>query len=155
MKPLEIAPLETWELGAAAALHALCFPDEPWSEESLRSLHAAPGVAGWSIFPAGQRPHLVGFVLARLLFDEAEILTLCVAPDHRRRGVAGELLAATLQGLAALGGKRLFLEVAEDNRPALRLYRNFGFSQIGLRPAYYRRLQGKAVSAFLMARDLF
>ena len=47
------------------------------------------------------------------------------------------------------GVKKLFLEVALNNIPGLKLYENCGFKQVGLRPKYY-----DGVDAILMSKDL-
>jgi [ribosomal protein S18]-alanine N-acetyltransferase len=65
--------------------------------------------------------------------EEAEILTLGVDPNLRRRG-AGKAL---LDGLLALEIKTLFLEVANSNEDAIKLYQQANFVQVGLRKAYY------------------
>jgi GNAT superfamily N-acetyltransferase len=51
-----------------------------------------------------------------------------VDPEYRRRGLA----TAVLQGLARwsgqLGGRRSYLEVVEDNKPAMTTYINLGYA---------------------------
>jgi [ribosomal protein S18]-alanine N-acetyltransferase len=67
--------------------------------------------------------------------DEAELLNLAVDPASRRRGVASALLAA----LDREATGRLFLEVAEPNRPAIALYEHHGWVRNGVRKGYYRQ----------------
>jgi ribosomal protein S18 acetylase RimI-like enzyme len=52
---------------------------------------------------------------------------LYVVPNHRRDGVARKLLEAVENGARALGCCKLTLEVQENNRAALTLYRSLGF----------------------------
>lgn len=118
-----------------AALHALCF-DEAWDAPSISALLAMPGAFG---FVAGPDEALTGLVLARLGGGEAEILTIGVAPAARGTGIGRTLLGAAAAAVAAAGGDALFLEVAEDNPVAIRLYERFGFYLVGIRPAYYAR----------------
>jgi ribosomal-protein-alanine N-acetyltransferase len=101
----------------------------------------------------GGRGAIVGFLMSRFAADEAEILTIAVAPNQRGQGLAGQLLHRHLGRLAALGIARIFLEVGEDNRPALRLYDKSGFRQVGRREAYYPRTKG-AISALTLRREL-
>ncbi len=101
----------------------------------------------------GRRQTLVGFVLSRLVLDEAEILTIAVAPKSRRRGVGGALLGAHLATLAAQGAKALFLEVEAGNHAALALYAQFNFYRVGARKAYYRKDAGPAAAALVLRRD--
>lgn len=147
-------PLRPADLPAAAALHAACFPEEPWSAESLAGLLAQPGVCGWLLEGEGAgEASPCALLLARVAADEAEVLTLCVAPAARRRGHAGALLRTALPTLAALGARRLLLEVAEDNPAALGLYDREGFVALGRRPGYYSRRRGSAVDALLLVRE--
>ncbi|UEM21183.1 GNAT family N-acetyltransferase [Skermanella mucosa] len=96
----------------------------------------------------------VGFVLARVAAGEGEIITIGIDSAARRAGAGGALLDAAADTARDCGAESLFLEVAEDNNPALRLYRRRGFLEIGRRPNYYRRIDG-AVAAIVMKLELF
>jgi glycine/D-amino acid oxidase-like deaminating enzyme len=61
---------------ALAAVHARAFP-APWSRDEFAALLAQPGVL------AVVEPD--GFILIRVVLDEAEILTLAVRPEARRK----------------------------------------------------------------------
>lgn len=114
-----------------AAIHAAAFPSaEAWCAEDFAAQLRLPGVTGL-FHPDG------GVILFRVTAEEAEILTLAVVPRARRRGVGGAILGAAVALAASKGARTMFLEVAEDNRPALSLYRNAGFRECGRRPAYY------------------
>lgn len=132
-----------------AALHRACF-DEPWDEAAMRELLAMPGAFA---FEAGDPASLEGLVIARIAGGEAEILTIGVRPAARGTGLGRRLLEAAAIRAAALGAEALFLEVAEDNRAALRLYETFGFYLVGIRPGYYRR-DGAPVAARTLKLDL-
>jgi ribosomal-protein-alanine N-acetyltransferase len=86
--------------------------------------------------------------------DEAEILSIAVAPDHRGRGLSRELLLTHLGHLAGRGIRTVFLEVEENNQPARRLYARAGFAVTGRRERYYREANGQQLNALLMRRDL-
>lgn len=75
------------------------------------------------------------------------------APDWQRFGL-GRMLVEDWCGLRAASTKRLFLEVAEDNRAALALYRSLGFSEVGRRKRYYERPGAAAVDALVLALAL-
>lgn len=111
-----------------AALHAEAFPQEAWSEASFASLLAQPGVLGF----LDERG---GFLLLRIVLDEAEILT--IGSVTRRQGIATALLREGLAQAAANGVKTIHLEVAADNLPARALYARLGFVLSGRRTAYY------------------
>ncbi len=128
------------------------FPSSLGTADSLARLIALPAMRA-RVIEDGRRAKL-GFLLALVVAGEAEIVTLCVAPDARRRGVARALLA-DLESLArAARSSRLVLEVAADNRPALRLYESCGFTPIGRRAGYYRRGDAAPADAVMLARDL-
>ena len=137
------------EAGALAELHASAFRD-PWREAEIAAMIRGAGAFGFAARAGGQT---AGFVLCRTIADEAEILTLATAPTHRRRGVARGLLESARESAETAGAAKMFLEVAEDNHPAIALYRGCGFRQVGARVGYYSR-PGGAIAAWVMRRDL-
>jgi ribosomal-protein-alanine N-acetyltransferase len=133
------------DAGLLAAIHATAFPPgEAWPEQTMRSLLALPGVT------ALLAEEEEGCVLLRQAADEAEVLTLAVRPAARRRGVAGALMETGLVLLATGGARRILLEVAAENAPAIALYIGLGFTQAGERRDYY----GPGRHAWLLGRDL-
>lgn len=130
---------------ALAAIHAEAF-DTPWPVSAFASLLGQTGV----ILEAEDE----GFILIRVAADEAEILTLAVRLDERRKGVGRRLIAHGARRAAALGAHRLLLEVAEDNAPARALYAASGFSDCGRRPRYYARVASPSVDALLLVLNL-
>lgn len=95
-----------------------------------------------------------GFVLGRVILDEAEILTLATDPDHRRQGHAARALAQFETGARARGAARVFLEVAADNQPARALYLGARYRECGRRRAYYPRPGRPSADALLMDKSL-
>lgn len=114
---------------ALAVLHATSFP-QAWTAAEFVSLLAQPGVAVWL-----SDHH--GFIMVRAVADEAEILTIAVAPAERRKGIGAALLREAAQRVARGGGKNFFLEVAADNTGSAALYQKAGFVVTGRRPGYY------------------
>ena len=86
--------------------------------------------------------------------DEAELLTIAAHPDHRRKGLAQNLMQSWTQAAAARGARTAFLEVAADNAGAIALYLRCGFVETGRRKGYYARPDAGRVDALLFARDL-
>lgn len=119
------------DLAVLAALHTASFPDG-WGVGFIRDLLDGPSTFA---FIADS-----GFILARIAGSEAEILTIAVAPQQRRRGIGRALVREAASHAQSLGATMLFLEVVTDNEPALKLYVGAGFKAVGLRRAYY---QGK------------
>jgi ribosomal-protein-alanine N-acetyltransferase len=67
------------------------------------------------------------------------MMNVAVHPDHRRRGIAEALILALSEDLKAGGNQCLTLEVRASNAPAIALYENLGFRQVGLRKNYYHK----------------
>lgn len=130
------------QAGALAAIHAEAF-DAPWDAAAFRELLGQPGVIAIA--------EVDGFILIRVVADEAEILTLAVRPAARRQGIAARLTAQAAAAAQSFGATRLFLEVAEDNAPARALYAALGFQPAGRRRGYYARKDAPAVDALILA----
>ncbi len=134
----------TSHAAAMAAVHAASFSEsERWSESAIVSLLAQPGVSALADTDGG-------FLLLRVAADEAEILTLAVAPMLRRRGRARDLLQAAEDVARQAGAATMFLEVMDCNGAALALYRSAGYRATGRRPRYYPGGE----DAVVMRRDL-
>lgn len=80
---------------------------------------------------------ICGYAMAWSLWDEGELTNLAVAPNARGQGIGAMLLQAVLDECENRGATSVFLEVRADNDVAQRLYRKFGFVQVGLRRDYY------------------
>jgi len=137
------------DVAILAAVHAVAF-EQPWPPEAFAELFASPGVFALAV--TDDVP--IGLILMRAVAGEAEVLTLAVAPTHRRRGAARALLVAGLELASGLGAAAAFLEVAADNGGALDLYRAAGFGAVGRRAGYYARQEGPAADALVLRRAL-
>lgn len=121
-------------------LHRVCFPNKPWSASDFADLKKS----GCDII-ASQN----GFIVWRVVADEAEIITIGVHPDARRGGIASAMLTLIENDAKQRGAQKIFLEVAENNHPARAMYERNGFVQIGVRPKYY-----DGIDAILMEKKL-
>lgn len=133
-----------------AAVHAASFA-YPWPQDDLEAVLLASSTVACGAFGT-KSDDLQGFMLSRLAADEAEVLTVAVAPRKRGRGIAGQLLGANIARLSLLGARSLFLEVEAENAAGLALYRRFGFETVGERKSYYRKPDGSSALAFIMRR---
>ena len=123
-----------------ANLHKLCFPNKPWSASDFADLKKS----GCEIIVSQN-----GFAVWRNVADESEIITIGVAPDARRNGIASAMLAIIEKNIKNRGVKKIFLEVASTNIAGQKLYENNGYKVVGTRPKYY-----DGIDAILMAKDL-
>ena len=115
-----------------------------WSTDSVAATLAMPGVVAL-VTPGG-------CALLRVAADEAELLTIAVAPGARRQGLGARLLAACLAEAAKRGAARIHLEVGAANAPAIALYQAAGLVRTGRRPDYYAGPEGRE-DALIMSRD--
>jgi len=156
---LSVKPVGPFDLGRLARLHRRCFV-EPWSRADLAHLLALPGGFGLiaRLFEGGlgglDALRGVGFAICRVTRDEAELLSLGVAPPWRGRRIGAALLRAAMVRAREAGATLMFLEVAVDNHTAQRLYAGHGFEIVGFRPDYYQRADGSRVGAHTMRCEL-
>ena len=143
------------DAAAIAALHAASFR-RGWSEQEVEGLLTDRHVIAHRAMVGSAKTgsNLAGFIMSRLVEDEAEILSVAVAGQRRGRGLARNLLNLHLRRLAALGARAVFLEVDEHNAAAIQLYDRAGFHEISRRPNYYPGPGGQAVAALVLRRDL-
>lgn len=114
-----------------AEIHATAFPPgEAWNAAIMAAQLSLPGAFALVDVDGGM-------ILARHVADEAEILTLAVAPEARRRGLGRALVDQAARVAARHGAARLLLEVSAANQAARALYEAAGFTQAGLRRRYY------------------
>jgi [ribosomal protein S18]-alanine N-acetyltransferase len=158
----------SWLRGLFAAQEPMLTDASPRDAAAIGQLHAASFRRGWSedeiermLLDKSVITHratigraFAGFVMSRVAAGEAEILSIAVAAPRKGRGLAGRLLRHHLGRLAGVAIRTVFLEVDEDNAPALRLYRRAGFREVGRRPGYYPAPNGKAANALILRRDL-
>ena len=130
----------------AALHHAVFVTPRPWSEAEIRTLLDQP-----TVFAVTQPQ---GFAMGQAIAGEAELLTLAVAPAHRRAGRGRALLAAFEDAARIRGADTAFLEVAADNAAAIALYDRQGYAACGRRKGYYRGDEGREIDAVIMRRSL-
>jgi ribosomal-protein-alanine N-acetyltransferase len=143
---------ESVDAAAIAAIHRQLF-DPPWDADGLGCLLKLPAVRTF-IAEAAIPQAIAGFIVGQLAADEAEILSIGIAPVWQRRGIAGRLIERFAASVARSGAKRLFLEVAADNAPALAFYRQQGFHNAGRRSGYYERRGATLADALVLTKTL-
>lgn len=135
------------DAAAFAALHQAAFTQSrAWSTKEFRDLLDMRGC-----FALGDER---AAALVRVIADEAELLTIATHPDHRRQGLARDLMEHWHARAHDLGAVHAFLEVAADNPAACALYVQTGYAETGRRKAYYPRASGPAADALIMSRRL-
>lgn len=116
------------DLDRILALERLCFSD-PWRPAMFRVSEQE------GIILAEADGMLLGYGCYLVVLDECHILNVAVHPDHRRKGIGGQLVEH-MMGVVD-GIRDVYLEVRPTNRAAVHLYERMGFGVIGLRKGYY------------------
>ena len=149
-----IAPVDC---DAIAALEARLFATA-LDQARLMALQANPVFCGFvDLVPEQDQPqstsaddlasYLGGYLLAMMIDDEAEILSIGVTPDRQRQGVGKLLLQHFFEHGTSQNMTRVVLEVAEDNVPALGLYRDFGFAHLAAAKAITNKVIRKSTQS--------
>jgi ribosomal-protein-alanine N-acetyltransferase len=150
--------------GGVASVEPATLADAP----RLAQLHGASFHRGWGegefesmlresntlVHRLRLKRKTIGFAVSRIGADEAELLSIAIDEHCRGQGLSRHLLLTHLGHLAGRGVRTIFLEVEENNRPALSLYKRAGFTVVGRRERYYQQAGGEQLNALLMRRDL-
>ena len=121
------------QLEALTAIEEISFSD-PWSAQALAGAMADPDCCFLTALEDGAA---VGYCIVHSLYEQADLYSVAVHPDHRRRGIAGALLDRGFAWAKQAGAERVFLEVRAGNGEARSLYEQMGFVPIALRKKYY------------------
>jgi len=128
-----LRPLAESDLDRVLELEPVLFGAGAWSAQVYREELAHPGRY---YVAAEQDGVLVGYA-GIALGEDAEVMTVGVAPEYRGRGLGAALLTDLLDRARQARARRVFLEVRAGNETAQRLYERAGFRAIGTRPRYY------------------
>lgn len=142
---IEIKRLCEQDIGAVYAIECKCFSDAYGKDMFKRELQNKISyyVTAWL------DGTIAGYAGIWRIADEAELISIAVAPEAQRCGVGRALLKNLLEACAADGIAVIRLEVRRSNLAAQRLYTEFGFIPYGVREKYY----GNAEDAILMMRQ--
>ncbi len=111
----------------------LCVGADGWSAESFKSeADKDNGIVLYAV----ENEDITGLICGYFASDEADITSVAVDPQHRRKGIAEKLMKAFLDGLPSITNC-IFLEVRESNCPAINLYEKFGFERLSIRKNFY------------------
>ena len=142
----ETLPSEPSEVKEATSIRRLAYSDLP----AVISIERRSFPTPWSLamfvlelskpsgicLAASAGDELRGYVICSRYDQVWHLMNIAVAPEHRRAGIAGRLLAKLVE---EGGGKLPFtLEVRVSNRPAITMYERLGFRSAGVRPRYYQ-----------------
>lgn len=135
-----------------AALQNQCFPNSRWTDSEIRKLLGES--MSLSLVAINRDRDMEGYILSRLVVDEGEVLSVGVRVDARGHGVGRSLVQAVLTEAKTRSAQAVFLEVAQKNMAASRLYRGLGFSEVTIRERYYRLYDDTYDDAIILRNTL-
>ncbi len=133
LEPLQIRTLESRDVEAILAIQAVSPEIAQWTMWDYERV-AKGEMAGWV---AEESAEVIGFLIARQVSSDVEILNLAVGPGARRTGVGGSLLEHAIDWSRAFNAEKVLLEVRASNLAALQFYERHHFYATGRRPRYY------------------
>ena len=119
-----------------------CFPD-PWLTEAFEAEINQNDFSKPIVALLGDIR--VGYAVPRYIADELEITNFAVDPDFRRMNVGSMMLGRILSDGEKRDVKYGYLEVRVGNLAAIKLYKKFGFNEVGLRKNYYYGINTDAI----------
>ncbi len=131
---LVVRPLELRDIEDVLAIQAASPEIAQWSLWDYDRV-ARGEMAGW--VAESENGDVTGFIVARRIADDLEILNFAVRPTARRQGIGATLLGETLRWASTFSAGQAFLEVRASNLAALRFYEQHKFQVTGRRPSYY------------------
>jgi ribosomal-protein-alanine N-acetyltransferase len=133
---MQVSDITVLHADILAELHRTSF-SHPWDSRAFYDLLVTPGVFGCLVYDEECECNPVGLCLGRIAADETELLTICVLPNYRGKGLSRILLRRLFDAARDRGAETMYLEVSVENSPARCLYADLGFKIVGYRPGYY------------------
>jgi [ribosomal protein S18]-alanine N-acetyltransferase len=125
--------VENRDIDGILVIQTACPEIAQWTERDYERV-ARGEMAGWV---GEEESHVLGFLVARRVVNEIEILNFAVSPEARGRGIGAMLLRETLRWGTEFGAVQAILEVRASNSAALHFYERHNFQIIGRRARYY------------------
>ncbi len=134
LKDIKITPMTLEDLNQIANILVSDF-DDYWNYDILRNELKTENS---KYLVAKLNEEIVGFAGIKVIVDETDIMNIVVKKTFRNQGIGTLLLKKLMDLSRELNCISITLEVMEENYPAIHLYKNLGFTQIGIRKNYYQ-----------------
>jgi [ribosomal protein S18]-alanine N-acetyltransferase len=144
---VEVRRLQLKDLNAIEQIERVSYPT-PWSRSMFAGEIGKPSSLCLGAFEP-ETDRLVGYLIVSRYVDAWHVMNVAVAPEHRRRGIAGSLLQELFERTAE-DQRGYTLEVRVSNADAIALYEKLGFRSHGIRRGYYT---DNREDALIMWRD--
>lgn len=115
-----------------AQIERNCF-STPWTTEQIKNSDDST-----AFFLAKTKEKVVGYGGMYTVLDEGYITNIGVLPEFRRRGIGAKIVKALIDFSIEKSLSFLSLEVRPSNIAAIKLYKSFGFEEVGRRKNFYR-----------------
>ncbi len=141
---ISIEPMRKRDLPAIMSIENVSYP-KPWTTGVFQGEIelARRGERHYVVAKRDQR--LVGYAGAMFVVGDAHVTNIAASPTARRSGVATRLLAELAWEAIRRDCQALTLEVRSSNTSAQALYRQFGFTPVGVRQKYYENTEDAIV----------
>tara|TARA_B110000967_G_C18761112_1_gene497895 strand:+ start:598 stop:1062 length:465 start_codon:yes stop_codon:yes gene_type:complete len=147
---LKLTTLDLNNINLAKKLQKRC-DDRVWKKESL--IHLLKEGSGFG-FVLSEGFTGIGYILARSLQSELEILSFGVLSSYRRMGF-GSILFKEIEKFIIINKKsKLILEVNSNNKKAKNFYKSMGLDEIKVLSKYYKTDNGRE-DGLLMSKFYF
>lgn len=133
MSSVQVRSLAPADVQAVLAIQGVCPEIAQWTMWDYDRV-ARGEMEGWVAEREGE---VAGFLVARRVAADLEILNFAVQPVYRRRGIGAELLRTALEWGRSFRVENAMLEVRVSNLAAQRFYERHKFQIAGRRPRYY------------------
>jgi len=128
-----IRPIDARDVEAILGIQSACPEIAQWTAWDYGRV-ARGEMAGWV---AEENDSILGFLVARRIVADLEVLNFAVRAEARTRGIGAALLEQAFVWGRSFAAEKVLLEVRASNLAALRFYERHGFEVAGRRKQYY------------------
>jgi [ribosomal protein S18]-alanine N-acetyltransferase len=143
-------PMTRHDLNAIVAIEQQIY-DFPWSKNTFWDCLKISSYSCW-VYEQGEE--VIAYGILSIAAGESHVMNVCVSPTVQRQGYGLKMMNRLIDVAGGHHVETMLLEVRPSNEPALNLYRNMGFNEIGTRKDYYPAKNGRE-DALILALDMF
>lgn len=140
------------DLPVLVSMERALFADAPWSMGQFKEEFAGIPKTRYFLVALDSDKQIVGYAGVMVVASgvDADVLTVAVLPEARRRGIARHFLDSLEKWSLMRGAPSMILEVGVNNSSAIALYETLDYSIINTRKNYY----GPGLDAHVMRKRL-